>query len=495
MSNTFQSFVGVWRIGDCEAINKFYFSGPIIDGVVDDGTKEVRIALTVATTEPYIQILTLEMNNKGPNLRTVQRLEGARHVFLLKDSIIGYGSLYGDDTFPLISDWRTLATKRLLPALYLNNMNSLLGDVHSTCRAMSIWRDHIFVVLNYSVEVFRIPSFESLTNKYHQRGSQSLYFPMARDDDERGWVAEAFINEIQESPSDITPDEKECFLRIALRDRTEGVFILTLIQSLNDLEFHWKEVPSRDDALYQGALKTCMGSSGEYLLDLSTTDRAMYPVTLEIIRANHTMSKEEGVDRRFAVRSTTPILSSPEQLPLDSTTALDFDDAAGVILVGNCRGEINIVQLIDTEANLRSCYLDDLPPACNDTNGLIQNPIPMRLPHCYYLSNKILDAIVPPIVREEAIESWCNSLGFADINPPRGWSTDWRRNTSLHHWVLPFPRWCTLSVDKRLEQVDMMNCYIRGRLGSLGDIIPLMYYERKHDFVIFKISQRIYYPG
>lgn len=237
---------------------------------------------------------------------------------------------------------------------------------------MSIWRDHIFVVLNYSVEVFRIPSFESLPHKYYQRGTQSLYFPMARDDDERGWVAEVFINEVQESPSDITPDEKECFLRFTLRDRTQGVFILTLMQSLDDLEFHWKEVLSRDDALYWGALKTCMGSSGEYLLDLSITNGALYPVTLEIIRAFRTKSKDEGVDRRDADRNTIPILSSPEQLPLDSTTAMDFDDAAGVILVGNCRGEINIVQLIDTEADLRSCYLDDLTPAHNDTKILIQ---------------------------------------------------------------------------------------------------------------------------
>lgn len=150
MSNIFRSLVRVWMIGsvgDCEAMNIFYFPGPIVDGVVDDGTEKVRIALTIATTyveyclislhvtnttyrDPYIEILTIEVNSSGPILRTVQRLEGARHAFLLKDSIIGYGSLYGDDTFPLISDWRTLATKRLLPSLYLDKTNSLLGDVH-----------------------------------------------------------------------------------------------------------------------------------------------------------------------------------------------------------------------------------------------------------------------------------------------------------------------------------------------------------------------------
>lgn len=53
MSNIFESSVGIWQIqptGPSKLENKFYFPGPVIDGVVDDSTEEIRIAITVATT-------------------------------------------------------------------------------------------------------------------------------------------------------------------------------------------------------------------------------------------------------------------------------------------------------------------------------------------------------------------------------------------------------------------------------------------------------------
>ncbi|KLO09770.1 hypothetical protein SCHPADRAFT_1000015 [Schizopora paradoxa] len=503
MSNIFQSFVGVRRIGssgNCEAMNKFYFPGPITDGVVDDGSTEVRIAFTVATSDAYIQILDLGWNadRDGISLVPVQSIEGARQVFLLKDFIIGFGSLNGDDTYPLVSDWRIQATKQLIPALYLNNSNALLGNIHSECHAMAIWCNHLFVVLNYTVEIFHIPTFESPVNIHRQAGLQSLNFPLSSKDEvrrERGWVGEAFISEVHQPPPDIMADERERYLRIALRDRSEAVFILNLAHSSDGPGFRWKEILSSDDPIYWETLKLCVGSSGEYLLNLSITDRTLYPITLEVIRSDRRKEKEKSVVHEDT-RNGIPILPFPEQLTFESTTTMDFDDAAGVIMVGNCCGEIHIIQLVDIGA--RGSLLDNLPPSRKGSKGLVQDyktRIPMRLPHCYYLSSKIHDRIVPSVVREEAIESWSKTSGFtlADINPPRGWSKDWRQNNSLQNWVLPFPRWCTLSVDKTFHDFETWNRFIRVSLGSLGDIIPLMYCEKKHDFVIFRIAHRLYY--
>ncbi|KLO09772.1 hypothetical protein SCHPADRAFT_1000017 [Schizopora paradoxa] len=495
LSNIFQSFVRVWRIdsrGRCDTMNTLFFPGPITDGVVDDGGREVRIAFTVATTNPFIQILDLCWNADGISLVPLQRLEGARHVFFLKNFIVGFGSLCGDDTYPLVSDWRTQATKRLIPALYLDDSHALMGDIHSACHAMAIWHNHLFVVLNYSVEIFHIPTFESLVYIHHQLGLQSLDFPMLSSDEirrDRGWVGEAFISEAHQAIPDIMSEEREGFLRIAFRDRSESEFILNLTHSLDGPGFRWKEALSSYDAIYWGALKHCIGNSGEYLLNLSITKHTMYPITLEVIRTVHRKSKEESVTQEDT-RNGIPLLSCPEQLLLESTTTMDFDDTTGVILVGNCRGEIHIIQLVDIGP--RGSLLDDLPPSRKGSKGVVQTRIPMRLPYCYYLSSKIHDRIVPSVVREEAIESWSTS-GFADIIPPRGWSTDWRQNTSLQNWILPFPRWRTLSIDEEFHIFETWNRLIRARLGSLGDIIPLMYCESKHDFVIFKIAQRLYF--
>lgn len=117
----------------------------------------------------------------------------------------------------------------------------------------------------------------------------------------------------------------------------------------------------------------------------------------------------------------------------------------------------------------------------------------MDLPYCYYVSRQIHDRVVPPVVREEAVESWNKTCIFPKVNPPLGWSSDWGRHTSIRNWVLPFPRWRTLSVDKQFHFIETWNRLLRSNLGCRGDIVPIMYNERKHDFVIFKIAYRIYF--
>ncbi len=60
----------------------------------------------------------------------LERLHGARHIFLLKDSIVGYATMLGDDTFPHLTEWRTGVTVLLCPALYSNCAHLLFGDIH-----------------------------------------------------------------------------------------------------------------------------------------------------------------------------------------------------------------------------------------------------------------------------------------------------------------------------------------------------------------------------
>jgi len=147
------------------------------------------------------------------------------------------------------------------------------------------------------------------------------------------------------------------------------------------------------------------------------------------------------------------------------------------------------VQYLDRTSHL----LDDLPPARYDLRNLAQSPVPTNLPYCYYLADKIHERIVPSIVLEEAIENWDKSLGFPKVIPPPGWSSEWRSNRSIQNWVLPFPRWRTLAVDKRFHNVETWNRVLRAMIGTHEDIVPIMFSERKHDFVIFRIAERIYF--
>ncbi len=53
LSNVSTSYLGIWQIlstGSMEFKGRFYFPGPVLDGVVDDLADYVRIAITVGTT-------------------------------------------------------------------------------------------------------------------------------------------------------------------------------------------------------------------------------------------------------------------------------------------------------------------------------------------------------------------------------------------------------------------------------------------------------------
>ncbi len=136
--------------------------------------------------------------------------------------------------------------------------------VKSVCHAMGIWRNHVVVVLNYSVEIFNLPSLGYLLPKAVQVdhfGCQSLYFPMMQDDSDSGWVGEAFLKESAQFPLDIMPNDKESSLRVSIRDRSLRYYALTLIQSPGDLGFscQWDVNTSGNDALSSRTLKLCVG--------------------------------------------------------------------------------------------------------------------------------------------------------------------------------------------------------------------------------------------
>jgi len=132
-----------------------------------------------------------------------------------------------------------------------------------------------------------------------------------------------------------------------------------------------------------------------------------------------------------------------------------------------------------------------------DLPDLDTSPVTTILPRCYYFPDEIYEGHVPTAVLEETLNKWDCIHGFRKVNAPPGWSSDWRRHTSMQNWVLPFPRWRTLEVDRVSEDIygvhEAWNRVIQSRLGD-GDIIPIMYHEDNNDFIVFRIADtsRIY---
>ncbi len=80
--------------------------------------------------KPCIEILSLGVEGDKIRLVSLQRLEGALRVLLLKGFLVGYTVLHGDDTYPLLTDWQTRATVALSPILYSYHPEEPIGDIH-----------------------------------------------------------------------------------------------------------------------------------------------------------------------------------------------------------------------------------------------------------------------------------------------------------------------------------------------------------------------------
>lgn len=74
------------------------------------------------------------------SLRTIH---GARQVLLLNGFVVGYKTLYGDDTYPLLTDWRSGDTLRLYPVYFVHHRDELLENIH-VCLFITYRRKHCY---------------------------------------------------------------------------------------------------------------------------------------------------------------------------------------------------------------------------------------------------------------------------------------------------------------------------------------------------------------
>ncbi len=191
---------------------------------------------------------------------------------------------------------------------------------------------------------------------------------MIEDNRDSGGIGEAYVNEFEQFPLEVMPNDTESSLRITIRDRfRDQVHCLTLIQSRGDPEFSWEVNPLFDKPVSSRTFKLCVGISNEYMLHLSGTGRVRYLAVLDIVRRARFPYKDN--DAQSEVRQHS-VLATPGLPILDTTTTMDFDDAAGVILLGGCRGKLCVIQFVDAFSRGLGCFLDDLPPVHHDMVSL-----------------------------------------------------------------------------------------------------------------------------
>ncbi len=120
----------------------------------------------------------------------------------------------------------------------------------------------------------------------------------------------------------------------------------------------------------------CVGASSGYQLRFTSEGSDyFYPLSLELTR--HPLSLFKETEARLEARQR--IVLKTVGLPiLDLVTTIDFDDAAGVILLGSCRGQISLVQF-DESLQKKGGLLDDLPAVRRGSPDVPRVSLPLPL--------------------------------------------------------------------------------------------------------------------
>lgn len=226
---------------------------------------------------------------------------------------------------------------------------------------MRVWRDSLFVVFKNSVDVFPLPSFES-SSTYHF-GNQSLRLPSyginSATEERRKRAGEAYIYEASQVLDGIVSSANRPSLRVSIRNHSGAQYILSIVQAQDGL-FSWDAEFCKDPEFYDvRTYKHCVGTSTGYQLRLASDNgQACYPAALEL--TFHPCPSATVANAQIDIRKKF-IISAPNLPILDLTTAMDFDDAAGVILLGSCRGEVSVIQFVSRSSMAPGSLLDNLP--------------------------------------------------------------------------------------------------------------------------------------
>lgn len=234
---------------------------------------------------------------------------------------------------------------------------------------MGIWQGHIFLAFNKSLEIFTIPTFESPHGPFFHFGSQSVYFPMEAERHEIEWIDEAHLNECQHNSLETmsTPhSDIQDSLYISIRNRDFVHRSLYMIRLPGEAGFSWHEHSKIDNISPCVTLKHCVGPTLEYHLHIAYTEIVRYPIIMELIRRSGPTTTMVDYQCENRVLSISGLPS------LELTSVMDFDDGAGIILLGSCRGEISVVQFVDRSLRTRGSFLDDLPVLCRDLKELVR---------------------------------------------------------------------------------------------------------------------------
>ncbi|TDL27932.1 hypothetical protein BD410DRAFT_799302 [Rickenella mellea] len=482
---------------------KLLLPGPVMDGQVEDASNTIRVAVTIGSRDLFVRILSVGQLDGQPKINTLRDIPGSAHALLLQGSLVGVTTMDGDDAFPLLVEWTTGKVAVLGPVSLAESASYHVLNKHLPCYAMTSWKECVVLVLSEEIQVYEMPNFAT----FQQSRCASLISVHPLDFTEpefvTSWVAEAHFVDVgacqwDESIFGLNQTSQHLSLHIFIRDEAGFLCLFSLTCSSDDT-FTLSRLPcdqSDGRPISESMDQIIVGSTGCKSLFRHS---AYSPVSqMSIADVELLLLPRDcgaGTESESAIiRNHRHI--SVEQLPqLQFWPCIDFDDARGILVTGNSRGELCVARFVEEHILSVTSVVDTLP----DAEGLPmnQNCVRMKLPVYYEFANAVAQSQLPFPLFQGIPQSW----GLVDGQPftVPGWSSNWHRFRNIHRWIVPHLRWGGSDLhfsyggnDSHFNGDEAITTILRHTYNIVGEAHPILYRENDHDTVIFRVGQRYY---
>ncbi|KAJ7348070.1 hypothetical protein DFH08DRAFT_867310 [Mycena albidolilacea] len=462
-SDNYCSKISCWNLslvfqGRMEPLAEAFLPGRVKTGKLEVQESGVVLALGLGPESQSVHIITLRQASGCHVFSELCCIEGSSHVLMLCGDLVGC-SVRHEAIVPHIVNWKDRRIHDILPPPGGLDVPGRRNVPH----LMTIWNRYLVIVRVKTLELYTLPS---------GTGDPSVFKKLLNTHT---------IWEVVVCPSIPTPSSNVDIppLRLITISPT-GVELCIVEPDMLGLDdgficpnFCLAQAPNYDDPLYHPLwYRLCIGEAGHQMLWVSPADdydniRIQPPHFIYSTVPLHSY----GIEKAPRIAWSN---GGPDQPALWALPVIDFDDALGFTVLGNCFGELAIYD-----------HVGQRPSSCC---GLAADFTDQESPAPPLLSTIPIDLSLPVWPLDDATQSELNDFARSqwprdDLHLGPSWKTTWFARGSSYRlrdrwqglpgdlaWILEhaygFPGRVTFQAFKNHPNVETGIQYLLFRSGN-----------------------------
>ncbi|KAJ7490738.1 hypothetical protein FB451DRAFT_1552360 [Mycena latifolia] len=378
--------------GYVEPVAEAYLPGQVKTGKLEIQDSGVVLALGLGAESRSVHIITLRQSSGGHSFSELCRIEGSSHVLMLTGDFVGC-ALRHDTIVPHIINWKEKRIHDIPPPPGGLDMPGRRSVPH----LMTVWGNILVIFRSNALEFYTLSP---------ATGGSVIFLKLVVTPT----VWEAAVCDSQSTSSTRVPP-----LRLmTISPIGIELYVIEYDTLANDDEYlpFCLGKPPRSATYQDPWYHLCVGQTGGRAVCISASEEWIFGSDPHFICMKTTLSPSDDAATPFIVWKD----DEPGRPALWALPAVDFDDALGIIVIGNCFGELAIYDHggghPERCAGLATDFTDQqssLPPL------LPTIPIPLDLTIVPRAASRVLEHDASIISR------W----SLDDIDLDDIWSTDW----------------------------------------------------------------------